>query len=229
MVYSDIFVDGVSIQGCRSKHYNCILICKTTVFTHLNVFLTDAPTMKQLLNVTVEESKNVTKECNEAAGTHPLNFAWKNVKTGQVTKGKLLNISNITRNQSGEYRCIANNTCGNESTTMFINVQCKIILVAFFDTSLYWQGLVMFNFNPFYVSKHIEIIMSLVCSFMVVLLVPRVKCPFCKPWLIPHGELYERWETMFWWPQIRLLDVWKNKSLPINVATGPYGISVLFD
>ena len=110
MVYSDIFVDGVSIQGCRSKHYNCIFISKTTVFTHLNVFLTDASTMKQLLNVTVEESKNVTKECNEAAGTHPLNFAWKNVKTGQVTKGKLLNISNITRNQSGEYRCIANNT-----------------------------------------------------------------------------------------------------------------------
>ena len=138
MLYSDIFVDGVSIQGCRSNHYNRILISENTVFTpHLNVFLTDPPTMKQLLNVTVEESKNVTKECNEAAGTHPLNFVWKNVKTGQVTKGKLLTINSIRRNQSGEYRCIANNTCGNESTTIFINVQCKIILMAFFDTSLY--------------------------------------------------------------------------------------------
>ena len=133
MVYSDIFVDGVSIQGCRSKHYNRILISENTVFTpHLNVFLTDPPTMKQLLNVTVEESKNVTKECNEAAGTHPLNFVWKNVKTGQVTKGKLLTIINIRRDQSGEYRCIANNTCGNESTTMFINVTCKIIHMALF-------------------------------------------------------------------------------------------------
>ena len=93
--------------------------------------------MKQLLNVTVVEIKNVTKECNEAAGTHPLNFFWTNVKTGQVTKGKLLNIPNIRRDQSGEYRCTANNTCGNESTTMFINVTCKIILMAFFDTSLY--------------------------------------------------------------------------------------------
>ena len=138
MLYSDIFVDGVSIQGCRSNHYNRILISENTVFTpHLNVFLTDPPTMKQLLNVTVEESKNVTKECNEAAGTHPLNFVWKNVKTGQVTKGKLLTINSIRRNQSGEFRCIANNTCGNESTTIFINVQCKIILMAFFDTSLY--------------------------------------------------------------------------------------------
>ena len=65
------------------------------------------------------------KECNLILGTTPLNISWKNVKTGQVTKGKLLTIINIRRNQSGEYRCIANNTCGNESTEMFIDVQCK--------------------------------------------------------------------------------------------------------
>ena len=133
MVDSDIFVDGAGIQDCRSKHYNCILISKSTVFTpHSNVFLKDPPTMEQLLNIIVEESKNVTKECDVAAGTPPLNFFWKNVKTGQVTKGKLLTIINIRRTPSGEYRCIANNTCGNESTTMFINVQCKIIHMAFF-------------------------------------------------------------------------------------------------
>lgn len=133
MVYSEIFVDGVSIQGCRSKRYNFILISKSSLFTpHLNVFLTDPPTMEQLLNVKVEEGKNVTKECNVAAGTPPLNFFWKNVKTGQVTEEKLLNVIKIRRNQSGEYRCIANNTCGNQSTTMFINVECKIILMAFF-------------------------------------------------------------------------------------------------
>ena len=59
------------------------------------------------------------------AGTPPLNVSWKNTKTGQVTNGKLLTIINIRRNQSGEYRCIANNTCGNESTGMFIDVHCK--------------------------------------------------------------------------------------------------------
>ena len=136
MAYSDIFVDGVSIQGCRSN-FICILISKSTLFTpHLNVFLTDPPTMEQLLNVTVEESKNVTKECNVAAGTPPLNYFWKNMKTDQVTTGKLLTIINIRRNHSGEYKCTANNTCGNETATMFINVECKIILMAFFDTSL---------------------------------------------------------------------------------------------
>ena len=59
------------------------------------------------------------------AGTPPLNVYWENIKTGQVTKGKLLIIINIRRNQSGEYRCIASNTCGNESTGMFIDVHCK--------------------------------------------------------------------------------------------------------
>ena len=59
------------------------------------------------------------------AGTPPLNYFWKNMKTGQVTTEKLLTIINIRRNQSGEYRCTTNNTCGNESTGMFIDVHCK--------------------------------------------------------------------------------------------------------
>ena len=96
----------------------------------------------QIQNVTAEEGRNVTKECNVTAGTPPLNVSWKNVKTGQVTKGKLLTIINIRRNQSGEYRCIANNTCGNESTTMFIDVQCKIIHMGFF-----WYKFVMTRFR----------------------------------------------------------------------------------
>ena len=88
--------------------------------------------VEQIQEVTVEEGRNVTKECNVTAGTPPLNVSWKNVKTGQVIKEKLLTIIRIRRNQGGEYRCIANSTCGNESTTMFINVQCKIIHMAIF-------------------------------------------------------------------------------------------------
>ena len=81
--------------------------------------------MEQIQNVTVEEGRNVIKECHVTAGTPYPNVSWRNVKTGQVTKGKLLTIINIRRNQSGEYRCIANNTCGNESAGMFIDVHCK--------------------------------------------------------------------------------------------------------
>ena len=81
--------------------------------------------LEQIQKVAVEEGRSVIKECNVTAGTPSLNVSWKNAKTGQVTNGKLLTIINIRRNQSGEYRCIANNTCGNESTGMFINVHCK--------------------------------------------------------------------------------------------------------
>ena len=93
--------------------------------------------LEQIQNITVEEGGNVTKECNVIAGNPYPNVSWRNVKTGQVTKGKLLTIINIRRSQSGEYRCIANNTCGNESTGMFIDVYCKNL----YNVSL---GLVIF-------------------------------------------------------------------------------------
>ena len=99
--------------------------------------------MEQIQNVTVEEGRNVTKECNVTAGTPPRNCFWKNMKTGQVTEGKLLNIPNIRRNESGEYRCTANNTCGNESTGMFIDVHCKNLYNVFIRLSnVYYTMLV---------------------------------------------------------------------------------------
>ena len=97
--------------------------------------------MEQIQNVTVEEGRNVTKECNVTTGTPPRNCFWKNMKTGQVTEGKLLNIPNIRRNESGEYRCTANNTCGNESTGMFIDVHCKNLYNVFIRLSnVYYRG-----------------------------------------------------------------------------------------
>ena len=91
--------------------------------------------VEQIQNLTVEEGRNVTKECNVTAGTPPLDVSWKNLKTGQVIKGKLLSIINVRRNQSGEYRCIANNTCGNESTGIFIDVNCKKLYNVFIRLS----------------------------------------------------------------------------------------------
>ena len=99
--------------------------------------------MEQIQNVTVEEGRNVTKECNVTAGTLPRNCFWKNMKTGQVTKEKRLTIINIRRNQSGEYRYTANNTCGNESTGMFIDVHCKNLYNVFIRLSnVYYTMLV---------------------------------------------------------------------------------------
>ena len=81
--------------------------------------------MEQVLKTTVKEGGHVMKECEVTAGTPSPILFWKIVNTSEVISGKLLNITNISRNQRGEYNCFANNTCGSGSSTMFIDVQCK--------------------------------------------------------------------------------------------------------
>ena len=94
------------------------------------------PAVEQVQNATVKEGRDVTKECNVTTGTPPLTVFWENVKSGQITTGKLLNITNITRYQT-EYRCVANNTCGRVLTTMFIDVQCKNYSLGLFKGYFY--------------------------------------------------------------------------------------------
>ena len=86
--------------------------------------LLDLPAVEKVLNIAVDEGGHVTKECN-VTGTPSPTVCWKNINTSEVIYGKLLNITNISRNQRGEYKCFANNTCGSDSSTMFIDVQCK--------------------------------------------------------------------------------------------------------
>ena len=87
--------------------------------------LLEPPAVEQVPNITVKEGGHVTRECKATAGIPSPNEFWKIVKTNEVIPGKLLNITDIRRNQSGEYKCFANNTCENDSSTMFIDVQCK--------------------------------------------------------------------------------------------------------
>ena len=106
------------------------------------------PAVEQVQNATVKEGRDVTKECNVTTGTPPLTVFWENVKSGQITTGKLLDITNITRYQT-EYRCVANNTCGSVLTTMFIDVQCKNLLIGpFYGLFLQHQKFRMFIFFP---------------------------------------------------------------------------------
>ena len=81
--------------------------------------------MKQVENKNVTEGENVEEYCNVTAGIPDPTVMWTIVKTGEHIKENQLNITSINRNQTGEYRCTANNTCGEASTVMNINVQCK--------------------------------------------------------------------------------------------------------
>ncbi|XP_022803126.1 hemicentin-1-like [Stylophora pistillata] len=107
--------------------YKCVACQQVgNVTSRNNITLTvgGPPAMEQVQNATVIEGTDLTKECSVTAGTPPLTVFWKNVNSGQVIPGKLLNITNITRYQK-EHRCIANNSCGSVWTTMFIYVQYK--------------------------------------------------------------------------------------------------------
>ena len=70
------------------------------------------------------EGSNVTLFCNASVIPEPL-VSWVNVRNDQRTPGKNLAFENITRYQAGEYRCEATNSCGNDTESVTIDVQCK--------------------------------------------------------------------------------------------------------
>ena len=80
--------------------------------------------MKQVDNQTVNEGDNVEVYC-DVTGIPDPTVIWKKVHGDETTEGRLLSITNISRDQAGEYRCTANNTCGEESTLVNIDVHCK--------------------------------------------------------------------------------------------------------
>ena len=51
---------------------------------------------------------------------------WVKVGSGRRTNGSLLQLTNISRSQAGEYRCEASNECGNAVETVNIVVPCKL-------------------------------------------------------------------------------------------------------
>jgi len=80
--------------------------------------------------IIVKEGVKVEVYCN-ATGIPDPTVIWTKVQGAHdgldSTEGKQLSFSNITRAQAGEYRCIANNTCGEKSKMTNIDVQCKNI------------------------------------------------------------------------------------------------------
>ena len=97
--------------------------------TSFHLYFPVPAAVAQVEDKTVDEGENVTEECNFTAGNPIPTVFWENVKTRDFIQGKLLNFTNITRFQTGGYRCIVNNTCGSNSTVMFINVQRKNITI----------------------------------------------------------------------------------------------------
>ena len=80
---------------------------------------------------------NVVKSSNAAIEGHPYNLScevsgdpvlsvsWIKVSNDEHRVGKILNFTNISRNDAESYTCEASNRCGNDSKTESINVFCK--------------------------------------------------------------------------------------------------------
>ena len=72
---------------------------------------------------TVTEGGSVTLSCH-ASGIPPPMVYW--VKAGgQRVNRSVLMLTDISRNEAGEYKCEASNECGNATETASIDVQCK--------------------------------------------------------------------------------------------------------
>ncbi|XP_068733324.1 hemicentin-1-like [Montipora capricornis] len=99
---------------------------RRTVAVTVNVSSSIIP----ISNEVITEGGNVNLSC-QAFGIPPPTVFWIKTSNGQPTNETELVFRNISRNESGEYRCEAWNPCGNASESATIDVQFKAEIVGF--------------------------------------------------------------------------------------------------
>ena len=72
----------------------------------------------------VVEHRNTSLICN-APGTPQPTVFWIKVASGQRTNSSVLEFTNISRSEDGEYRCEASNDCGRAVEAVNVTVQCE--------------------------------------------------------------------------------------------------------
>ena len=84
-------------------------------------------------NVTKEEGSELTLFCNATGNPAPI-ILWtkdgspinNNSRIRFSIHNRLLTISNVNRTDSGHYRCVANNSLGNDTSNVAsVDIQCK--------------------------------------------------------------------------------------------------------
>ena len=117
---------------------------KPTLFSLILHFKVAAEITAHPQDITTIEDVNVTFTCN-ATGNPPPKISWTanaspinarhNWKFTFSVNNTQLTVTNVNRNDSGEYRCVANNSLGNAtSDAAYLNVQCK------YRCSVYYSG-----------------------------------------------------------------------------------------
>ena len=87
----------------------------------------------------VKEGKNVTFSCSATANPSPTTSWFKDEspitnksRISLSVDNKVLTITNVSRKDSGKYRCVASNKLGNDtSKAAELNVKCEFIGLSF--------------------------------------------------------------------------------------------------
>ena len=74
------------------------------------------------------EGKSATLSCAVSGFPEP-SVSWLEVKTSTRFFENPLPLTNVSRNQAGDYICEAYNTCGNDSESGILTVNCKYIYI----------------------------------------------------------------------------------------------------
>lgn len=72
------------------------------------------------------EGENRTLTCN-ASGSPVLTVTWTGVSNGSQSNGIVHHLTNISRNDAGEYKCEAVNDCGSSFASTILIVLCKLL------------------------------------------------------------------------------------------------------
>ena len=105
------------------NNFSCSLMTVICQY-NFNLSYTVPAVVYPLENITVTEGENRTFTCN-VSGSPTLFVTWTEVKTGSRSRGITRQLTHINRNESGEYKCEASNSCGNDTKSTFLIVQSK--------------------------------------------------------------------------------------------------------
>ena len=121
------------VEQCNKKLRNldgtkvCIILYDHFSLTALCRLFLDPASVDRILNspniVNERGSFNIT--CEASGDPAPNNYTWIRLDNGERHNGNVLTFTRISRNDSGQYKCEAQNQCGKGSRVQSIDVYCK--------------------------------------------------------------------------------------------------------
>ena len=128
------------IQSCMHFYADVLFISYLPFANKIDFKITDKPEITtHPESEDIKEGGNVTLSCNSTANPLPTTLWTKdespvtnNSRVNFSVVNKVLTITNVNRKDSGEYRCVASNKLGNDtSEAAELNVKCEFIALSF--------------------------------------------------------------------------------------------------